>query len=115
VVDVAQYMAVLETGRFATARGIAVDTEDRLRGEIISSLMCSYKADVADVCRRRGVALEPFLASVGELGVLQRDGLIEIDHGRVAVTDRGRPLVRSVCAAFDRYYTGAEGRHSRGI
>jgi oxygen-independent coproporphyrinogen III oxidase len=115
VVDAAQYMAVLETGRFATARGIAVDTEDRLRGEIIGSLMCSYEADVADVCRRRGVALEPFLESVRGLGVLQRDGLIEIDRGRVAVTDRGRPLVRSVCAAFDRYYTGAEGRHSRGI
>lgn len=115
VVDVAQYMAMLGAGHFATARGIAVDAEDRLRGEIIGSLMCSYEADVADVCRRRGVAPESFLGSLAGLGVLQRDGLVELDRGRVTVTDRGRPLVRSVCAAFDRYYTGAEGRHSRGI
>lgn len=115
VADVAQYMAALEDGHFATARGVAVDAEDRLRGEIIGHLMCTYEVDVADVCRRRGVALETFLASVEGLGPLQRDGLIEFDRGRVAVTDRGRPLVRSVCAAFDRYYTGAEGRHSRAI
>ena len=35
--------------------------------------------------------------------------------GALAVTERARPLVRSVCAAFDRYYTGAEGRHARGL
>jgi coproporphyrinogen III oxidase-like Fe-S oxidoreductase len=41
--------------------------------------------------------------------------LISTDGWRIAVTDRGRPLVRYVCAAFDRYYTGDEDKHSSGL
>lgn len=114
-VDAGRYMAALEGGGFATARGIAIDAEDRLRGEIIGRLMCAYEADVADPCRRRGIAPAAFLASIEGLVALSRDGLIDLDGTHVIVTQRGRPLVRSICAAFDRYYTGASGRHSRAI
>ncbi len=44
-----------------------------------------------------------------------RDGLVVIDGWRIAVTEHGRPLVRYVYTAFDRYYTGAEGKHSSGV
>ncbi len=43
------------------------------------------------------------------------DGLVSFDGTRLAVTEQGHPLVRSVCAAFDRHYTGGEGRHARAI
>jgi oxygen-independent coproporphyrinogen-3 oxidase len=43
------------------------------------------------------------------------EGLAGMDGTRLVITERGRPLVRSVCAAFDRYYTGDEGRHARGV
>ncbi|MDP1748703.1 MAG: coproporphyrinogen III oxidase, partial [Reyranella sp.] len=115
VSDPAEYMATMERGSFATVRGIAVGTEDRLRGDIISQLMCQYAADVDATCRKYGAEADAFLAEIGGLGSLVRDGLVSIDGGCLAVTERGRPLVRSVCAAFDRYYTGVEGRHARGI
>lgn len=115
VSDPAEYMATMERGGFATVRGIAVGSEDRLRGDIISQLMCQYAADVDAACRKYGAETDAFLAEIGGLGPLVRDGLVSIDGGCLAVTERGRPLVRSVCAAFDRYYTGVEGRHARGI
>lgn len=89
--------------------------EDRLRGDIIGQLMCSYSADIGETCRKYGVDANIFLEEIDGLAALVRDGLVSIAGEQLAVTDRGRPLVRSVCAAFDRYYTGAEGRHARGI
>ena len=113
--DPAGYMAAVERGEFATARGIAVGTEDRLRGDIIGQLMCGYVADIGAACRRHSAEPAGFLAGIDGLDPLVRDGLVRLDGESLVVTERGRPLVRSVCAAFDRYYTGREGRHARGI
>ena len=115
VSDPAAYMSMMERGGLGTARGITVGVEDRLRGDIISQLMCRYSADVGATCRKYGTEAASFLARIDGLEPLVRDGLVSIDDGHLAVTERGRPLVRFTCAAFDRFYTGAEGRHSRGI
>ena len=115
VVEAAQYMAAITRGHFATARGVAVSIDDRLRGDIIAQLMCSREVDIGKTCRRHRVAPDAFLASVEGLTPLVRDGLISTDGWRVAVTNRGRSLVRYVCAVFDRYYTGVEGKHSSGL
>jgi oxygen-independent coproporphyrinogen-3 oxidase len=111
----AAYMACIEQTGIATARGIAWSPTDRLRGDVISELMCHFDVDLAEVCQRHGVAVQTLLDDVPALTPLLDDGLAQRDGTRLAVTERGRPLVRSVCAAFDRYYTGAEGRHARGI
>jgi oxygen-independent coproporphyrinogen-3 oxidase len=115
VVDVAGYMSAVEQGRFATVRGVAVDADDRLRADIIARLMCTYAADIDAICHRHGVAPRQFLETISGLDQLKQDGLVMVDRGHLEVTDLGRPLVRSVCAAFDRYYRGLEGRYSRGI
>jgi oxygen-independent coproporphyrinogen-3 oxidase len=111
----APYMAAIAQGRLATVRGIAWTAADRLRGDIISELMCHFEVDVADVCRRHDAPMQPLLSDVPKLASLIGDGLASMDGTRLVITDRGRPLVRSVCAAFDRHYTGAEGRHARAI
>ena len=35
--------------------------------------------------------------------------------GRLTVIGEGRLVVRSVCAAFDAYFTAQEGRHSKTL
>ena len=77
--------------------------------------MCHFEVDLADVCHRHGATLQPLLSDVATLPALIGDGLAVFEGTRLSVTERGRPLVRSVCAAFDRHYTGGEGRHARGI
>lgn len=111
----AAYVSAIGRGSFATARGVTLDGDDRLCREIIERLMCGYGVDLAETCRRHGVKLGTFLESKWVLSSLMRDGLVSMDGEYLEVTDLGRPLVRSVCAAFDRYYTGVEGRHARGI
>jgi hypothetical protein len=49
-----------------------------------------------------------------------RDGVCEqhrgfFDLADAVITKRGRPLVPWVCAAFDRYCTGANGRHAHDV
>ena len=115
VADAARYMAAIGAGDFATARGIGLTADDRLRGDIIARLMCGDSADIAAACRAHRIDTELFIASLDALPRLIDDGLAVLDGDTLRLTERGRPLVRSVCAAFDRYYTGQEGRHSRGI
>lgn len=115
VADAARYRATVESGCFATARGLRLDAGDRLRGEIIERLMCSLSVDLGDVCRRHGVSPAAFIDSIETLPVLLGDGLVRQEGERLEVTESGRPLVRFVCAAFDSHLAPVDGRHSRGI
>jgi len=56
-----------------------------------------------------------FSEELERLAPMASDGVVEIDRGRVRVTEAGRPLLRSVCAVFDRYLRTGIGRHSRAV
>lgn len=113
--DVRRHEAMIASGSFATARGVETSDSDRLRGEIIERLMCSFSVDLGEVCRRHSVAPDAFIAGIRGLPPLIDHGVVRRDGERLHVTDRGRPLVRFVCAAFDPHLSHTDGRHSRGI
>jgi len=114
--DPSRYMAAVTAGGFATARGIALTRDDRLRGAIIERLMCHNAVDLEALCREHRIDPKVFRSLVDpDLDRLERDGLIRRTDAQVTVTETGRPFVRFVCAAFDRHYVGAAGRHSRGL
>ncbi|MBS0520491.1 MAG: oxygen-independent coproporphyrinogen III oxidase [Proteobacteria bacterium] len=115
VADAGDYMAAVSRGGFATARGLALTDDDRLRGDIIQRLMCQHSVDIEACCRSHRVDPQAFVSGLGQLEALERDGLVRSDGLRLAVTEAGRPLVRFVCAAFDRHYAGAQGRHASGV
>jgi oxygen-independent coproporphyrinogen-3 oxidase len=110
-----RYIAALEAGGLATARGVALSDVDRLRGEVINRLMCLQAVDLAEICRRHHVEPASFLADIGGLPKLVEDGLVSREGCLLRITDRGRPLVRSVCAAFDTHLTPGIERHARAI
>lgn len=113
--DARRYGAMIEAGSFATVRGLELTDADRLRGEIIERLMCSFAVDLGEICRRHAVAPETFIDGIEDLPALLDDGLVRRDGERLQVTERGRPLVRFVCAAFDPHLAHTDSRHSRGI
>ena len=113
--DVPAYGAAMEEGRLATVRGHALTRDDRLRRDLIERLMCDGAADVTAVCERHGADPGTFEGAVAALAPVQEDGLVEIDGSRIAVTPLGRPLVRVVCAAFDRYLQSGAGKHSSAV
>lgn len=113
--DARRYVAMLEASSFATVRGLQLTDADQLRGEIIERLMCNFAVDLGEICRRHAVAPEAFIDGIEDLPALLDDGMVQRDGERLLVTERGRPLVRFVCAAFDPHLAHTDGRHSRGI
>jgi oxygen-independent coproporphyrinogen-3 oxidase len=102
------YRDAIRAGGFATARGIALSDDDRLRRAIIERLMCDFAVDLNGSAERLAdelAALERFAA----------DGLVSIEDGVVRVELPGRPLVRTVCALFDAYLGRGVARHSRAV
>lgn len=110
-----EWRDALAEGRLPVARGIAVSDDDRMRRTIIETLMCSFKVDLGEIAAGFGLQEGAFDTEIANLRAFVDDGLVVLRDGRVAVTERGRPFVRSVCAVFDRYLDRSAGRHSRSI
>lgn len=108
------WRAAVRAGRLPIARGVALTAEDRFRGEIIERLMCDLAVDLAAASARHGRDLAELDPARAALARFEADGLVVLEGASVRVTEIGRPLVRSVCAAFDAY-ASPDGRHSRTL
>jgi oxygen-independent coproporphyrinogen-3 oxidase len=110
-VDTGSYLRAVENGLLATAKGLALSDDDRLRGRIIERLMCNLCVDLDAVA----AADTDFSTELAELHPLAADGLVRIEGQRVTVTEEGRPFVRLVAATFDAYLAQARARHSIAV
>ena len=102
-------------GRPPTARGVAVTGEDRFRGEVIERLMCDLSVDLDAVAARHGRRAADLAQAVEGLARLEADGVVARDGAVIAITEVGRPFVRTACAQFDGYLDPSVLRHSRVV
>jgi oxygen-independent coproporphyrinogen-3 oxidase len=111
------YGKAIESGGLATARGVSLREEDRLRRDVIEKLMCDLAVDLVDIAEAHRADPSPLIANAAGLARFETDGLAHWDGRRVEVTEKGRPFVRSVAALFDSYLVPDEARprHSRAI
>jgi oxygen-independent coproporphyrinogen-3 oxidase len=113
--DPSTYAAAIKRGDLATVRGIALSDDDRLRREIIERLMCDFAAPLDALCRSYGRDAADLEAERDGLQPMIEDEMVVLDEGWLRVTEAGRPLVRTVCAVFDRYLGANGGRHSTAL
>ncbi len=105
----------VRAGRLPVARGVALTAEDRLRREVIEQIMCRGEVDLAAITARHGVGVAALGAAGATLAAQAEDGLVRWDGTRLAVTERGRPFLRAVAAAFDAYLQPEATRHASAI
>ncbi len=110
-----EYIACMDAGRLATARGLMLDLEDRLRGFVIERLMCDLQFPGHELRDLFGTAADPVQREAEALVAADADGLVERTADGFRVTDRGRPFIRSLCARFDSYLRPEVGRHAIGV
>jgi oxygen-independent coproporphyrinogen III oxidase len=111
------YMSAIKDGGLATARGVGLSNDDRLRSDIIERLMCNFHVDLEAVCDQYGVPVRELAGDMDKLQPLIADDLVAVDGWRVDVLPRGRILVRMACAAFDQYHAPNPDKpaHARAI
>ncbi len=109
------YRGALAADELPIVRGLVLTEDDRLRGAVIERLMCFMEVDLAEVCREFGASVQLFTTELSALAEMEVDGLVALEDTRIRVTERGRPFVRTVCAAFDRYLEPSETRHAQSV
>jgi len=102
--DLASWQIALDEGRLPVFRGMRLDEDDQLRADLIQALMCQGEIPVRALERRYGVDFGAYFAdALDKLQPLVEDGLVRVDRDRIAVTARGRLLLRNIAMCFDRY------------
>ena len=102
--DLPSWQAALDDGRLPVFRGMRLDEDDQLRADLIQSLMCQGEIPVEALERRYAIDFAGYFANALErLAPLVEDGLVRVERQRIAVTARGRLLLRNIAMCFDRY------------
>ncbi|MAG31442.1 MAG: hypothetical protein CL908_11210 [Deltaproteobacteria bacterium] len=98
------YERSLEEGRLPVERGNVLSADDLLRRHVITSIMCNFKVDAAEVGERFGIDFwREFAPEREALAPLAADGFVEVSEAGLRVTPHGRLFVRNVCMEFDPY------------
>lgn len=85
-------------------RGVSLDNDDRLRRDLILRLICHFSLDIPAFEQQWQIDFaEYFAEDLQLLQPLADDRLVTITPDRLAVTPRGRLLIRNICMCFDRY------------
>jgi len=113
---VGNYSRAIADGKLATAKGIELSDDDRLRGHIIERLMCDMAVDLDAVADEAGLNVDTdFADEIEALQPFQDNGSVLIDGRRIRITESGRPYMRLVASVFDTYLAQAKSRHSMAV
>jgi oxygen-independent coproporphyrinogen-3 oxidase len=99
-----EYYNRLDNGQLPVFRGVLLDTDDRLRREVIMQLICHFTLDFTTVEKRYGIVFADYFATeLNEIADMQADGLLALNALGIQVKPAGRLLIRNICMVFDRY------------
>ena len=102
--DLRAYYDAVDAGEPPVYRGYQLTEEDRLRREVIMSIMCRFELDERRIEDEFGVEFrEHFANALEDLPELQDDGLIIRTDDGFVVTETGRYFVRNIAMPFDGY------------
>jgi len=113
-----EYEAIIESGELPIKKGILVDDDDLKRAAVIQALMCYDSLSFDDFGAEHNIDFRSYFSEeIKRLEPLVDDGLIELDGSGVAITQKGRLLLRSIAMVFDRYIDQAQNdnRFSKAI
>jgi oxygen-independent coproporphyrinogen-3 oxidase len=117
VKELSQYYARLNEGMLPVHRGYKLSEDDRLRRDVIVSLMCHGRIDFAEIEQRYDIDFRRYFAnSLAKLCEHIADSLVQIDESSVQLLPQGHLMMRNVAMAFDAYLGGGQrGSFSRTV
>jgi len=98
------YYDSLDRGVLPVMRGLELTADDLLRRAVIQALMCQFTLSKEAMEVAYLIDFDRYFATeLADLKQLADQGLVEFDDEWIAVTPRGRMLIRNICMVFDRY------------
>jgi oxygen-independent coproporphyrinogen-3 oxidase len=111
----AAYYAGIDAQLLPIERGVTLTMDDAMRRTLIGRLMCNVELSVPAFEQAFPIVFaDYFAAELAALRALETDGLVTVGADWIAVTPKGRLLIRNICMVFDRYLAPAleQPRHS---
>lgn len=102
--ELAEYESALDRGHLPLHKGILLSADDRLRKEVIMSLMSNFKLDYAFFEAKYQINFRDYFHdALKELIPYSEAGLLDLlEHGLIA-SATGRMLVRNLAMPFDAF------------
>ena len=106
--DLDAYRKSIEKGQLAIAKGYISNLDDRIRNQVIMTLISQFKLDVSIIEKKHNIRFFDYFSNeVHNLTPMLDEGMLEIDQSgmqtTIKVTERGRLLIRCICMVFDKY------------
>lgn len=111
--DNAGWQRRIRAGELPVARGKAINAVDRMRGEVIESILCFFKADLAAIAERFGIPVDLFGPDIVRLRT-EMGTRVRIDGWRIAIEQDPHETARLVASHFDGYLH-SNGRYSVAV
>ena len=96
------YRRKVEEGTLPVHRGVELTRDDRIRRQVILSIMCNWRVDKAAIARDWSLDFDSEFATELELLAPEVErGFVELDENEIRVVDAGRIFVRNIAMVFD--------------
>ena len=116
VKDLESYARLISAGTLPVVKGLALNSDDKLRCQVITQLICHFKLEFSKIEREFSIQFKTYFADeLQRLQIMEKDGLLTIDKNTIDVLPAGRLLIRNICMVFDRYLTEKEQQFSKVI
>ncbi|WP_394224043.1 oxygen-independent coproporphyrinogen III oxidase [Alteromonas gracilis] len=121
--ELKRYYARIEQQLPSATVGLSLSTDDLIRRDVISSLMCNLTVDKQVIASKYHIIFDEYFAEALEnLLSLEEDGLVEVTQHHIKVPETARIYIRAICARFDAYLnvnepvnSGVTNRYSKAI
>lgn len=117
VKELSQYYSLLREGKLPLQRGYQLNEDDRIRRDVISSLMCHEWVHIPDIEQAHGIVFTDYFAeALEQLAEPVADGLIKITDTDIHLLPQGKLMMRNIAMAFDAYLGDKQrGNFSRTV
>ncbi len=108
------YQKMIGEQSLATVKGYRMTTDDKIRRDVITELMCDLSLAKASIESRWNISFDDYFAdSLNLLKPLVVDGLLEVDKKEIRVTTLGRLFLRNIAMSFDAYLNAPKNEAPR--
>jgi oxygen-independent coproporphyrinogen-3 oxidase len=105
--DLPGYRSAVESSGSAAFRGFRLSFDDRLRREVIASMLCHGVVGIPEIEAKYRIRFGEYFADALErLAACAEDGLVQISATELTATPLGRVFLRNLAMPFDAYLPG---------